>query len=791
MAAAAATLAFFIFQLAVQARDTVKEVGVLHWPRDRDERWLTLSPSFLQTQAAHASRSSVPSDFFEDAATLSRTSNEAGAPFDVGSNAVPPPNEFESPNPVRRLQQDASSVSGALRGQMSLITAASATSGAATESAPAQQSNDYFNEDAAPASQRLASQDVALQQQQQQQQQQQVQQQQQELKAERQQQEEMLRRIQEELLRHQQQQQVQQQQLQQQQELQQQQLQQQRQEQQQQQQSQQQQQIQMLQQQQLQQLQQQQQQQQQKQQQERLHLPLRQQQQQQGPLAAATDPAVEAVSFFEAQGDLAGQDPTSFLGNSEVASSLAAAQGATDAFGSFQNRALPQLQPSVQGVAKQEQATPSSVMTGTATSHASNMSAQPLQSLGLMTATTNTVQDERARHSGGGVSYTSAAGTAADVLGRRIEQPGDALSQQQQARLRQSHTLMEEELRKLQQQQHHLEALQQKLLHNMSQTQAYPLPMGLGWQAEAAGAAGAGGAWGAPAEQSRPAASGSALSQLGDEEFMPRHEDCTPRCAYQCTNPSCEEECEPQCESPRCQTRCIGTDLSECRMQCGSPHCSVVCPKKMCLGPGCQECTTKCSDPMCMLQCPKAQPCHNACEQPRCTWKCKPPTSCPKPKCDMVCQSPKACHGSTYRQLPPLRPGELAVLSFAAPSGLVEVNDTPARADHPAATSKTQALFETPTALRGGFGSMKALPQTSTLHVPVESMPSELSARPQWQGWMAQAGDQMAAPPRSQQWMAQMPVALAHGTQQDHYYPPVWDSALAGAMAAPGMAGTI
>mmetsp|Transcript_147021 Transcript_147021/g.409591 ORF Transcript_147021/g.409591 Transcript_147021/m.409591 type:complete len:735 (+) Transcript_147021:178-2382(+) len=174
MAAAAATLAFFIFQLAVQARDTVKEVGVLHWPRDRDERWLTLSPSFLQTQAAHASRSSVPSDFFEDAATLSRTSNEAGAPFDVGSNAVPPPNEFESPNPVRRLQQDASSVSGALRGQMSLITAASATSGAATESAPAQQSNDYFNEDAAPASQRLASQDVALQQQQQQQQQQQV-----------------------------------------------------------------------------------------------------------------------------------------------------------------------------------------------------------------------------------------------------------------------------------------------------------------------------------------------------------------------------------------------------------------------------------------------------------------------------------------------------------------------------------------------------------------------------------------------------------------------------------------
>eukprot|EP00932_Pfiesteria_piscicida_P012750 SRR837773.24179.p4 GENE.SRR837773.24179~~SRR837773.24179.p4 ORF type:complete len:135 (-),score=52.00 SRR837773.24179:54-458(-) len=71
---------------------------------------------------------------------------------------------------------------------------------------------------------------------------------------------------------------------------------------------------------------------------------------------------------------------------------------------------------------------------------------------------------------------------------------------------------------------------------------------------------------------------------------------------------------------------------------------------------------------MCMLQCPKAQPCHNVCEHPKCTWKCRAPDSCPKPVCNMTCDTPSNCVGSTFQQLPPLNRGEMLVQSFVAPS---------------------------------------------------------------------------------------------------------------------------
>merc|ERR1719203_501049 len=69
-----------------------------------------------------------------------------------------------------------------------------------------------------------------------------------------------------------------------------------------------------------------------------------------------------------------------------------------------------------------------------------------------------------------------------------------------------------------------------------------------------------------------------------------------------------------------------------------------------------------------MLQCPKAQPCHNECEQPKCDWKCKAPSTCPKPVCRMECETQHNCVGSTFRELPPLQQGEMLVQSFAAPA---------------------------------------------------------------------------------------------------------------------------
>lgn len=160
----------------------------------------------------------------------------------------------------------------------------------------------------------------------------------------------------------------------------------------------------------------------------------------------------------------------------------------------------------------------------------------------------------------------------------------------------------------------------------------------------------------------------SSFSSVQAQDFAPDHSQCHPKCTYTCTNPTCEEVCEAQCESPKCETRCGGSDLSACFMQCGQPHCAVVCPKNPCAGAACPSCRTQCSDPMCMLQCPKAQPCHNVCEQPKCSWKCRAPDSCPKPVCNMTCDAPSTCRGSTFQQLPALTRGEMLVQSFLAPA---------------------------------------------------------------------------------------------------------------------------
>lgn len=144
---------------------------------------------------------------------------------------------------------------------------------------------------------------------------------------------------------------------------------------------------------------------------------------------------------------------------------------------------------------------------------------------------------------------------------------------------------------------------------------------------------------------------------------------CHPKCTWQCQSPKCSEVCEPVCQPPRCETRCQGPDISRCDMVCGKPHCAVVCPKHSCPTSDCPACKTVCTDPMCRLQCPGTQPCRNVCEQPRCEWNCKAPEECPAPACHMVCENARSCPAhETYKQLPPLEPGESAVESFKAQS---------------------------------------------------------------------------------------------------------------------------
>lgn len=163
-----------------------------------------------------------------------------------------------------------------------------------------------------------------------------------------------------------------------------------------------------------------------------------------------------------------------------------------------------------------------------------------------------------------------------------------------------------------------------------------------------------------------------------EEELHPTYatasSDCTPKCMWSCESVKCDEVCTPECQPPRCETRCASADLSGCAMECEEPHCAVVCPERQCPSQSCSSCTSTCTDPVCKLRCPKKQPCHNVCEHPSCEWKCSAPSECPAPRCHMVCESPKNCMGSTYRSLPPLVPGEIAVQSFAAPTNDAALN---------------------------------------------------------------------------------------------------------------------
>eukprot|EP00927_Polykrikos_kofoidii_P050108 TRINITY_DN44045_c0_g1_i1.p1 TRINITY_DN44045_c0_g1~~TRINITY_DN44045_c0_g1_i1.p1 ORF type:complete len:350 (+),score=63.21 TRINITY_DN44045_c0_g1_i1:95-1051(+) len=154
--------------------------------------------------------------------------------------------------------------------------------------------------------------------------------------------------------------------------------------------------------------------------------------------------------------------------------------------------------------------------------------------------------------------------------------------------------------------------------------------------------------------------------------FAP-HASCTPQCMWKCDSPRCDEVCEPECEQPLCETRCDTPDLNGCKIQCDEPHCSVLCPERQCASSNCPSCTAQCSEPTCNLQCPAALSCRNVCEQPKCKWKCKAPTDCPAPTCGMVCEHPTNCMGSTFQQIPPLRPGETSVHAFVAPATQTEI----------------------------------------------------------------------------------------------------------------------
>lgn len=185
--------------------------------------------------------------------------------------------------------------------------------------------------------------------------------------------------------------------------------------------------------------------------------------------------------------------------------------------------------------------------------------------------------------------------------------------------------------------------------------------------------------------------------------------DCTPKCTWKCESPFCDEVCQPVCQPPRCETRCAEIDTSSCAVECDQPSCAVMCPQRFCAKTSCGNCTATCGEPMCNLKCHKQQPCRNVCEQPDCVWNCKAPEKCQAPQCRMVCDSAKQCAGQTYKELPPLEPGEKAVQSFVAPLNIAtakaevmevpvtEVENLPSRDDANKVQDQTTLVARTRT----------------------------------------------------------------------------------------------
>lgn len=211
----------------------------------------------------------------------------------------------------------------------------------------------------------------------------------------------------------------------------------------------------------------------------------------------------------------------------------------------------------------------------------------------------------------------------------------------------------------------------------------------------------------------QPGSSGWPACASPPISFGPEHSSCTPQCTWQCDTPRCEQVCEPVCQAPQCETRCAGIDTSQCHMECEEPHCAVACPANLCPSGDCPSCTTTCSEPMCKLQCPNDQPCRNVCEQPSCQWQCRAPDECPAPQCHMVCETPQGCMGSTYRQMPPLTPGETSVQSFAAPLSLAQTGrgtQSTIHHDSAIAPSSVQVQLLTRSQLGGHEGRTMMMP---------------------------------------------------------------------------------
>jgi len=154
-----------------------------------------------------------------------------------------------------------------------------------------------------------------------------------------------------------------------------------------------------------------------------------------------------------------------------------------------------------------------------------------------------------------------------------------------------------------------------------------------------------------------------------------------------------------------------------------------------------------------MLQCPKAQPCHNVCQQPNCTWSCGAPKTCPKPECNLQCDTPATCTGTTFREMPPLGEGETLVQSFAVPQALQRSLSNAGGGD---AQGLPQAAQTVTVAAEAATGSSAQEARTS-------QQPS--SASQQADVMLAQlnrAAEPMQASQRSRrQWMVEMPAVVA------------------------------
>ncbi|CAK0896575.1 unnamed protein product [Prorocentrum cordatum] len=102
---------------------------------------------------------------------------------------------------------------------------------------------------------------------------------------------------------------------------------------------------------------------------------------------------------------------------------------------------------------------------------------------------------------------------------------------------------------------------------------------------------------------------------------------CHPKCVWRCHNETCDTSCRPQCQAPKCVTSCKkirrGVRPAALRGRVPALLREAHMPR---VPDGLQRAGE------CKLDCGQANNCESKCEDPLCSFECRP-EECPEPKC--------------------------------------------------------------------------------------------------------------------------------------------------------------